>query len=207
MKPPVVVVRRHCNTNQHRIAVRFKKIQRVAKIAQSSKSTGLWFSLVCSNKTTQARSATTMDLRAPNEGSSRTEIIPLARRGKMSASAPCDCLTKAVNSDLRHHSCYGLRRMPKQRLRAQKASPRAPASTGTHGGARNAHHHAGPGMAKTAFPIRGACEIGAASTPIVAPSPTGGPFDLKHNSATDTEFAAGADSISTVSAFKLAEVG
>jgi hypothetical protein len=36
MKPPVVVIGRHCNTNQCRIAVRFKKTQSVAKIAQSS---------------------------------------------------------------------------------------------------------------------------------------------------------------------------
>jgi len=36
MKPPVVVVERHCKTNQCRIAVRFKKIRSVAKISQSA---------------------------------------------------------------------------------------------------------------------------------------------------------------------------
>lgn len=36
MKPPVVVIGRHCNRNQCGIAVRFKKIRTVAKIAQSS---------------------------------------------------------------------------------------------------------------------------------------------------------------------------
>src|SRR5215813_10448819 len=36
MKPPVVVVERHCKTNQCWIAVRFKKIQSVAKISQSA---------------------------------------------------------------------------------------------------------------------------------------------------------------------------
>jgi hypothetical protein len=35
MKPPVVVIGRHCKTNQCWIAVRFKKIQSVAKISQS----------------------------------------------------------------------------------------------------------------------------------------------------------------------------
>ena len=35
MKPPVVVIERHCKTNQCGIAVRFKKIQSVAKISQS----------------------------------------------------------------------------------------------------------------------------------------------------------------------------
>src|SRR5215510_15603406 len=35
MKPPVVVVERHCKTNQCWIAVRFKKIPSVAKISQS----------------------------------------------------------------------------------------------------------------------------------------------------------------------------
>jgi hypothetical protein len=35
MKPPVVVIERHCKTNQCRIAVRFKKIPSVAKISQS----------------------------------------------------------------------------------------------------------------------------------------------------------------------------
>jgi hypothetical protein len=41
MKPPVVVIRRHCNGNQYGIAVRFKKMQSVAKIAQSSASSPL----------------------------------------------------------------------------------------------------------------------------------------------------------------------
>jgi hypothetical protein len=36
MKPPVVVVERHCKTNQCWIAVRFKKIKSVAKISQSA---------------------------------------------------------------------------------------------------------------------------------------------------------------------------
>jgi len=36
MKPPVVVIERHCKTNQCWIAVRFKKIQSVAKISQSA---------------------------------------------------------------------------------------------------------------------------------------------------------------------------
>jgi hypothetical protein len=36
MKPPVVVIERHCNRNQCGIAVRFKKTQSVAKTAQSS---------------------------------------------------------------------------------------------------------------------------------------------------------------------------
>jgi hypothetical protein len=35
MKPPVVVIERHCKTNQCWIAVRFKKTQSVAKISQS----------------------------------------------------------------------------------------------------------------------------------------------------------------------------
>jgi hypothetical protein len=35
MKPPVVVIERHCKTNQCWIAVRFKKIPSVAKISQS----------------------------------------------------------------------------------------------------------------------------------------------------------------------------
>jgi hypothetical protein len=35
MKPPVVVIGRHCKTNQCWIAVRFKKTQSVAKISQS----------------------------------------------------------------------------------------------------------------------------------------------------------------------------
>src|SRR5262245_26217546 len=35
MKPPVVVVERHCKTNQCWIAVRFKKIPSVAKISQN----------------------------------------------------------------------------------------------------------------------------------------------------------------------------
>src|SRR5262245_7273092 len=34
MKPPVVVIARHCKTNQCWIAVRFKKIPSVAKISQ-----------------------------------------------------------------------------------------------------------------------------------------------------------------------------
>jgi hypothetical protein len=38
MKPPVVVVERHCKTNQCWIAVRFKKIPSVAKISQSLRS-------------------------------------------------------------------------------------------------------------------------------------------------------------------------
>src|SRR6478752_4103053 len=38
MKPPVVVIGRHCNRNQCGIAVRFKKMHSVAKIAQSSES-------------------------------------------------------------------------------------------------------------------------------------------------------------------------
>ena len=38
MKPPVVVIGRHCNRNQYRIAVLFKKMRTVAKIAQSSES-------------------------------------------------------------------------------------------------------------------------------------------------------------------------
>src|SRR5262249_49747534 len=37
MKPPVVVIGRHCKTNQCWIAVRFKKIQSVAKISQKSR--------------------------------------------------------------------------------------------------------------------------------------------------------------------------
>jgi hypothetical protein len=41
MKPPVVVIGRHCNRNERGIAVRFKKIQSVAKIAQSSASSPL----------------------------------------------------------------------------------------------------------------------------------------------------------------------
>ena len=36
MKPPVVVIERHCKTNQCWIAVRFKKIKSVAKISQSA---------------------------------------------------------------------------------------------------------------------------------------------------------------------------
>lgn len=36
MKPPVVVIGRHCNRNQYGIAVRFKKFPSVAKTAQSS---------------------------------------------------------------------------------------------------------------------------------------------------------------------------
>jgi hypothetical protein len=35
MKPPVVVIGRHCKTNQCWIAVRFKKTQSVANISQS----------------------------------------------------------------------------------------------------------------------------------------------------------------------------
>jgi hypothetical protein len=38
MKPPVVVVERHCKTNQCWIAVRFKKIPSVAKISQNLRS-------------------------------------------------------------------------------------------------------------------------------------------------------------------------
>jgi hypothetical protein len=38
MKPPVVVVERHCKTNQCWIAVRFKKIPSVAKISQNSEA-------------------------------------------------------------------------------------------------------------------------------------------------------------------------
>src|SRR6516164_3964469 len=40
MKPPVVVIERHCKTNQCWIAVRFKKIQSVAKISQSAAEEG-----------------------------------------------------------------------------------------------------------------------------------------------------------------------
>src|SRR5262249_20978164 len=36
MKPPVVVIARHCKTNQCWIAVRFKKIPSVAKISQTA---------------------------------------------------------------------------------------------------------------------------------------------------------------------------
>jgi hypothetical protein len=36
MKPPVVVIERHCKANQCWIAVRCKKIQSVAKISQSA---------------------------------------------------------------------------------------------------------------------------------------------------------------------------
>ena len=59
MKPPVVVIARHCKTNQCWIAVRFKKIPSVAKISQS----------------------------APRERADAGERVPLAARGECLCSA------------------------------------------------------------------------------------------------------------------------